>query len=92
MTQFIPLPSGLVVNLELINRMVPSDEQGEPVLTVHFSTSDFIILRSEDAKALRGRAGIPGVMISPNVKTSMFWAAIVIGVFLAWLFIHTAQR
>jgi hypothetical protein len=66
MTQFISLPSGLVVNLELVNRMVPSDEQGEPVLTVHFSTGDFVILRSEDASELRSRAGIQGVVLSPQ--------------------------
>jgi hypothetical protein len=43
MSQFISLPSGLIVNLELVNRMVPIDEQGEQSLTLHFSTGEVVI-------------------------------------------------
>jgi hypothetical protein len=91
MTQFISLPSGLVVNLALVNRMVPSDEQGEPVLTVHFSTDDFVILRSEDASALRSRAGIQGVVLASNAKTIVFWLVIVSAVVLVWVAVHAAR-
>jgi hypothetical protein len=92
MPQFVSLPSGLVVNLALVNRMVPSDEQGEAVLTVHFSTGDFVTLRSEDASALRSRAGIQGVVLSSNAKTIVFWVTIVATVVLVWVAIHTVRQ
>jgi hypothetical protein len=91
MPQFVSLPSGLVVNLALVNRMVPSDEQGEPVLTVHFSTGDFIILRSQDASALREGAGIQGAVLSSNAKTIVFWLVIVSAVVLVWVAVHAAR-
>jgi predicted outer membrane repeat protein len=92
MTQFVSLPSGLVVNLELINRMIPSDEQGEPLLTVHFSTGDFIVLRSQDATVLRNRAGVSGGGLSSNVKTIAFWVVILAAVLLVWMAVRTAPR
>ncbi len=91
MSQFISLPSGLVVNLELVNRMVPTEEQGEQGLTLHFSTGDLVVLRSQDASALRKRAAIQGATLSSNSKTVLFWFVILAAVVLVFLAVRTGR-
>jgi len=81
--QFLRLPSGLVVNLNLISRVVPSVEQGTTNLTVHFAGGDVVILTPEDATALRRRLGSTNTF--SGVKVGAFWVVILVAMALVYL-------
>lgn len=88
MPEFVTLPSGLVVNLMLVSRMIQTDEHGEPTLAVHFAGGDLAVLRSQDASALRKWVR-SSTALSSNVKTTVFWLVILSAVAAVWMAIHT---
>ena len=83
MPEFIKLPSGLILNLRLVSRVVPTVEHGTTSLTVHFSGGDVAVLTSDDATALRKRLG-SSTTLSSNIKALIFWLVIVSAVLLVY--------
>jgi hypothetical protein len=83
MPKFIKLPSGLLLNLRLVSRVVPTVEHGTTSLTVHFSGGDIAVLTSDDATALRKRFG-SNTALSSNIKTLIFWLVIVSAMLLVY--------
>lgn len=83
MSEFIKLPSGLVLNLRLVSRVVPTVEHGTTSWTVHFSGGDVAVLTSDDSAALRKRLGSSATLPS-NIKVLTFWLVIVSAVLLVY--------
>jgi hypothetical protein len=81
---FVRLPSGLVVNLALVRRVVRSDQQAGSGVTVYFGTDDSMLLSAEDATALMKRLR-SSTALSSNVKVMIFWFVIIVAVILVWL-------
>jgi hypothetical protein len=91
MPHLIELPSGLVVNLDRVNRMVPSNGAGEPSLTVYFATGDFIVLDSADATALRKSTLMQGARVSSQLKVAIFWIILLAAVGLVYLSVRQVR-
>ncbi len=87
MPEFIKLPSGLVLNLRLVSRVVPTVEHGTTSLTVHFSGGDVAVLTSDDATELRKRL-TSRTKLPSNVKVLVFWLILV----LALVLVYVAMR
>ena len=81
---FVRLPSGLQINLALVNRVEWTEELGLRQAVVYFSGADSVTLASEDADALNRRlTSAPG--LNSNVRTTVFWCVMLLTVFLLWL-------
>jgi hypothetical protein len=84
--RFVTLPSGLVVNVALIRRVVPDKDREPGKLTVHFSDQDFTILDASDSDALRNylrRTGAPATQ-AYAIRTAIFWIVILAAVVFVW--------
>jgi hypothetical protein len=82
----VTLPSGLVVNVALIRRVVPDKDREPGKLTVHFSDQDFTILDGSDSDALRNylrRTGAPPAR-AYAIRTAIFWLVIFAAVVLVY--------
>jgi hypothetical protein len=80
MQQLVKLPSGLVVNLTQVSRVMPAGD----ALEVYFTGGDKTVLQGEDAEAFRKRSGLGGGM--PNgAKAAVFWLVIVAAVVLVYM-------
>ena len=91
MPHLIELPSGLVVNLDRVNRMVPSEGADGQSLTVHFAAGDFIILDSVDATALHKHTVKQGTGVSSQLKVAIFWIVILVAIALVYLSVRQTR-
>jgi hypothetical protein len=84
MNQLIKLPSGMVVNLSLVSRIIPVAD----TLEVHFTGGDKAVLQGEDADAFRRKSSLSGSR--PNkLKTAIFWVVMITVVLLLYLVVRS---
>ena len=84
MHRFIQLPSGSIVNLSLVTRIVPAGDTFE----VYFSGGDRVVLTREDGEAFRRQSGLGGPF-SANLKIVIFWLVLLTALLLLYLFAHS---
>jgi len=82
LSEFIWLPSGVVVNLALVTRMAPADEEA---LTLHFQAGETLTLSPGDASVLRKGAAVRAVGMPSAVRMAIFWIVILCGGLLVYL-------
>ncbi len=86
MPRFAKLPSGLIINLTSVRRMVPGEAGGGRVLTVYFDDEDSTALTPEDTAALEKRLGLNTKLA--NARIAIFWIVILAAVLLVFLAIR----
>ncbi len=87
MPRFLKLPSGAVINLALIRRIVPNEDGGA---SVYFGSQDAITINSQDADFLSKRLGL-NTSLSRGIKTAAFWIVIAASVFLVYFATRTTH-
>jgi hypothetical protein len=85
MHQLIKLPSGLFVNLSLVTRIVPLEDN---MLEVHFTGGDPAVLKGEDAEVFRRRSGLGGAS-SNTLKQAVFWVVLMAAVLMVYLAVRS---
>ena len=84
MPLFVKLPSGLILNLALVRRVEPSEQQRHAALRVYFAEDEFTILDAADSDTLRKRLGLGSGLSSTTAKVAIFWIAILSAIVLVW--------
>ncbi len=72
MHRFIKLPSGLVVNLTQVSRVIPVDNR----LEVYFADGDKVVLEGEDAPTFHSSVGNRRSVVG-SLESSIFWIAVI---------------
>ncbi len=88
MSQFLRLPSGTVINLALIRKIVPGVNGG---VSVTFALDDIVALDAQDADFLAKRLGNPTPLVA-TVKGIVFWVMIAGAILLVYLAVQTGSR